>query len=446
MINYYPSHKHIRNNYRKIGGQHAGIVESQLLLCNTQPAAPKLAICANQMPHYEQILVSENAKINYHLSGYGVHREEALVKLYGESVERYALLAASVMWQDKVVYHSYNEMVSMEENVMPWEYIKIFSDEDYAALSEKTNICNITPDDVIGWLGCSSLLKPGKTVFIPMQCLFIGYHVGEEFGEKIFVPSFSKGSAAHVNIHKALASAIMEAVEADAFMLSWYTNAKGRKVEADDIDLIKITDEILGNTPYELSFYDFSQQGLPGHVIAAQLTNTKGKAPYILMGCSASLDPVRAAYRAMAEASTIHYLAANGPMMSPVDFLGSDGQNFLNLDSNVAYWAMGDDGEKKAEILKTIYEGEINIGSMAAEGTGNDEADLKHMISRLSEISEYAVYMDITPPEIIGSGLKVMRVFIPELVQLSYPGFPYSQHPRVLANGGITNAFPHPMP
>ena len=41
---------------------------------------------------------------------------------------------------------------------------------------------------------------------------------------------------------------------------------------------------------------------------------------------------------------------------------------------------------------------------------------------------------------------KVMRVFIPELVQLSYPGFPYSRHPRVLEFGGITNAFPHPMP
>ena len=68
------------------------------------------------------------------------------------------------------------------------------------------------------------------------------------------------------------------------------------------------------------------------------------------------------------------------------------------------------------------------------------------MLSRLKKISKYAVYLDITPPEVIGTGLQVMRVFIPELVQLSYPGFPYSRHPRVLEFGGITNAFPHPMP
>ena len=197
MIDYYPSHVHIRNNYRRIGGQHGGIVESQLLLCNNQVATPKLAICANQMPHYEQILVSDKARINYHLSGYGIYREEAMVKLYGESVERYALLAASRMWQDKVIYHSYNEMAE-DHDMVPWEYIRIFSGEDYKELSKKTNIRDITRDDVIGWVECPSLLEAGKTHFIPMQCLFIGYHVREDLGEKIFVPSFSKGSAAHI--------------------------------------------------------------------------------------------------------------------------------------------------------------------------------------------------------------------------------------------------------
>ncbi len=445
MINYYPSHIHIKNNYRRIGGQHAGIVESQLLLCNVQPAAPELAICANQMPHYEQMLVSDEAKINYHLSGYGIHREEALVKLYGESVERYALLAASCMWQDKVVYHTYNEMASMHD-VMPWEYIRIFSDEDYRQLGEKTNIRDITKDDVIGWLECPSLTRPGETTYIPVQCLFIGYHVREDLGEKIFVPSFSKGSAAHVNIYKALESAILEAVEADAFMLNWYTDVKGRKVEADDLELLKIREEILGKTPYDLTLYDFSMDNLPGSVIAAQLTNRKGKAPYILMGCSANLDPVRAAYRALAEAATIHYLAANGPMMSPVDFLGSDGDSFLNLDSNVAYWTKAEDQRHKSDVLETVWEGTANLSSLKNEKKGSDEENLKHIIGKLAKISKYSAYIDITPPEVSDMGLKVMRVFIPELVQLSYPGFPYSRHPRVLQSGGITNAFPHPMP
>ena len=445
MIDYYPSHVHIRNNYRRIGGQHGGIVESQLLLCNNQVATPKLAICANQMPHYEQILVSDKARINYHLSGYGIYREEAMVKLYGESVERYALLAASRMWQDKVIYHSYNEMAE-NHDMVPWEYIRIFSDEDYRELSKKTNIRDITRDDVIGWVECPSLLEAGKTHFIPMQCLFIGYHVREDLGEKIFVPSFSKGSAAHINIYKALESAIMEAVEADAFMLNWYTDAKSRKLVNDDLDFMKLADRILGGTVYDMQLYDFSMEGLPGSVIAAQLTNRKGKAPYILMGCSANLDPVRAAYRALSEAATIHYLAANGPMMNPVDYLGSDEESFLNLDSNVAYWTKAKDQEKKSRLIESIYEGTDSLSSLRKESTGSDRENIEHMIRMLKNVSKYAVYLDITPPEIISMGLKVMRVFIPELVQLSYPGFPYSRHPRALEFGGITNDFPHPMP
>ena len=60
---------------------------------------------------------------------YGIYREEALTKLYGESVERTLVLAASEMWQDKVIYHTYNEMAQMYD-MLPWKYIKIFSDED----------------------------------------------------------------------------------------------------------------------------------------------------------------------------------------------------------------------------------------------------------------------------------------------------------------------------
>lgn len=445
MLDYYPSHTHIKNDYRRIGGQHAGIVESQILLCNTQLTAPKLSICANQMPHYEQILVSEKAKINYHLSGYGVYREESLVKLYGESIERYALLVAVCMWADKAVYHSYNEM-SEKYDMLPWEYIKIFTDEDYGELSQKTNIRNVTKDDVIGWLECPSLLEAGKKYFMPIQCLFIGYKIREDLGEKLFVPSFSKGSAAHVNAFKALESAIMEAVEADAFMLKWYTDEKAKKVNFDHMEFIEIVNKILSDTPYELTLYDMSMDNLPGYTLAAQLLNKDGKSPYALMGCSANLDPIRAAYRATAEAATIHYLAANGPMMSPVDFLSCDKDNFLNLDSNVAYWTKAQDQQQKRAILDKLYDKVANLSTYENLNKHGEEKNLEYMIGKLRNVSKYAVYLDITPPEVIGKGIKVMRVFIPELVQLSYPGFPYSAHPRVIEAGGITNDFPHPMP
>ncbi len=133
-------------------------------------------------------------------------------------------------------------------------------------------------------------------------------------------------------------------------------------------------------------------------------------------------------------------------MMSPTDFLYNGKDDFLNLDSNVAYWTKAENQETKERILNEMWEGTVNMSTFSNLNTGNDMKNLEYLIGKLSKISKYAVYLDITPPEVINKGLKVMRVFIPELVQLSYPGFPYTQHPRVLENGGISVDFPHPMP
>ncbi len=447
-VKYYPSHIHVMNNQRHVAGQHAGIVESQLLLCNEQVSAPHLHICASQMPSYEKLLITENANINYHLSGYGLYREESFVKLYGEGIERYALLVAANIWKDRAIYMSHIDMTNKygEDRVLPWKYIEIFSPSDYEGISKSTSIQRITQDTVVGWLECPSLFDKDTTIFIPMQFLFLGYMIREDLGEKMFMPSFSKGSAAHVNTNLALSSAILEAIEADAFMLNWYTDRKAKIIEYDDIDFIKMVDRILGDTPYDLTLYDFSMDHVPGYVVGAQLVNRNDRSPYVLMGCSANVDIKKAAYRALTEAATIHYLAANGPMMSPIDFLGIGDEKFLNLDSNVAYWTKAEDQEKKKEILNRLAD-EKRIMSAYPEPASDDSTERLHdLIGSLAGISKYAVFMDITPPEVINTGIKVQRVFIPELVQLSYPGFPYSAHPRVLEYGGITNAFPHPMP
>lgn len=40
--------------------------------------------------------------------------------------------------------------------------------------------------------------------------------------------------------------------------------------------------------------------------------------------------------------------------------------------------------------------------------------------------------------------MHVMRVFIPELMQMSFPGFPYKLHPRY--EGLNLETYPHALP
>ncbi|MGC4020284.1 MAG: YcaO-like family protein [Muricomes sp.] len=448
MLDFYPSYVQCVNKFRRISGQHTGITESQLLFCNRRPYTPNLHVCANQMPSYEKILISDKATISYHLSGYGIYREEAMIRVYGESIERYGLLVTPSMIQDKVIYRSYNALKNeCPDEVIEWENIKIFSDEDYEKLEPITNIRNVTKDSTVGWLKCDSIFDSKQGYYLPAQALFVGYKPNAQLNEFMFIPGFSKGSACHVSHYKALTSAIMETVEADAFMINWYTDHKAKEIIIDDLDLLQIANQIIGKTNYDIKVLDFTMEDMPGYAVGVVLQNREKKEPYIIMGCSASLNPKEAVYRALTEAATIDYLASNGPMMRPKDYLCSyETRNFLDLDSNVSYWSSTIDCDKRVKVIENLYSEKRLLSSYRNLSTGDDGEDLKYVIQTIQKKVKYGIYMDITPIEAAREGVKVMRVFFPELVQLSFPGYPYKNHKRLLEYGGVTNVLPHPLP
>jgi hypothetical protein len=61
-------------------------------------------------------------------------------------------------------------------------------------------------------------------------------------------------------------------------------------------------------------------------------------------------------------------------------------------------------------------------------------------------VSQWATYLDITPPELADTDWKVVRVLIPELLSMCLPGLPPKAHPRMAQYGGVTNEYPHPLP
>jgi thiazole/oxazole-forming peptide maturase SagD family component len=448
MLEYYPSHVHCINQFRRISSQHGGITESQLLFCNRRPYTPNLHVCANQMPEYEKILISDEASISYHISGYGLFREEAMVRVYGESIERYGLLVTPSVIQDKVIYKTYNQLKKEHpDEIIPWEYIKIFSEDDYKMLEPITNIKSISQDNMIGWLKCPSIFDSKQSYYIPAQCLFVGYKPNKEVCEEMFVPGFSKGSACHTSEYKALISAIMESIESDAFMINWYTNYKAKEIIVDDVDLLKMINTIIGSTNYELKILDMSIEDMPGYAIGVILKNKKKQEPFIIMGCSASLNLKEAVYRALTEASTIDYLASNGPMMRPRDYLGSHKDKvYLDLDSNVSYWSSLTDYDIKSRVINELASEKRLFSSYDNKKVDDDKNNLRKILMKMKSHLTYGIYLDITPIEIAREGVKVMRVFFPEMVQLSFPGYPYKNHKRLLQYGGVSNELPHPLP
>ncbi|MEI0843716.1 YcaO-like family protein [Brachyspira pilosicoli] len=446
MIKYYPSHKNVLNKYNSLCGHQTGIMDSIIVMQANSVIAQNINTCTSMLPDYHKILLGDNAEVNYHLSGYGIYRDEAIIRLLGEGVERYALFTANLYFEEKLKYASYNQLKEKyPNNVIPFEYVKIYSDEDCNKLNSIGILENITEDDILSWVLLPSLFDKEKEYYIPAQNFFLSHIIRKDKNEKVFIGGFSKGSASHKNIKLALKSAITEIIECDACMIKWYTESKVKEVVIDDDVLNETISTILRDIDYKIRVFDYTVDKKLGYVFTVMLINKSEKSPYIVVGASSGLNPKKVIYRAFMEALAILTLNINGPLSMPADYLETKYQKtYLNLDSNVNYWASLDDKDKKLKFINSKVTEKIELRKYK---NLEENTDLEYLFNGLYNISKYAVYLDITPTEIADKDLHVMRVYVPELVQMSMPAFPYSKHPRIIKNGGISNnEFPHPLP
>jgi len=448
---FYPYGSHLLENVlQPICSEHGGITQSLLMSPIRYSDQLDIKSVMAQMPGYHRVLLGPHLDLQYHLSGYGTFYEEALIRLVGEAIERYSLLMAARTMADQIEYASYTE-ISKTGRVVPFEYLRPYSDADYEKLSQGQyrGYRRLETGDVVGWLKCPSLFNPGSEIWVPAQMLFVGYKLNRERGEVAFCPGFSTGTASHLSFEKALQNAILEFIEIDALMLQWYTDLTAPQVTVDNLTVSALVPKLLAaRSQYELLALDLRVlKNVDAHVFGSILINKENERPFIMLGAQGNLDPVRALYRGLMEAIAISFLGIYGPLYMPKAYLAkSDDANFTDLDRNVSFFASPENAAEKRNVIQKLIGGRKVLSGMKSYDTGDTGADTARLIRQLSSVSEYGVYLDVTPPETCSRGWKVMRVFFPELVSMCVPGVPCSQHPRIKAHGGISNPYPHPLP
>jgi thiazole/oxazole-forming peptide maturase SagD family component len=447
----YPYSTYLTEDVLKpICSEHGGIVRS--LLVSPVKYSEDLAIksVVAQMPAYHKVLLNPKLNMQYHLSGYGTYYEEALIRLAGEAIERYSLMVAQYTLSDHIRYASH-EQISREGRVVPFEYLRLYSDADYDKLNsgQYHGLQPLTPSDTVGWVKCPSLFTPGSEIWVPAQMLFVGYRMSREHNEVAFCPGFSTGTAAHTSIAKALQNALLEFVEIDALMLHWYTDLKAPEVAIDDLTVARLVPKLFAaDSGYDVLALDLRVlEGVDAHVFGSVLLNKKEDRPFIVFGAQGHLDPVRGFYRGLMEAIAIAFLGIYGPLYLPAEYLvPTTGSGYTDLDKNVAFFASPEGAEEKRGVIRNLIQGRKALSGMKSHATKNTAGDTARLVRQLSSVSEYGVYLDVTPPETRGRGWKVLRVFLPELVTMCVPGVPYRNHPRLKRYGGVVNDYPHPLP
>ncbi len=450
-LTHYPPMPHQLRRYHHLGGNQAGILPGYLVPVVDVPGEPLMRAMTATMPAYHRIIMDDpRMEMQYHLAGYGLYNEEALVKLMGESVERYAAMAAIRLFTDEFRYATRRELAA-EEPCLPLEYLGIFTPEQQATLASRIHrYCDRPPteDDVISWVRCPSLVRPGEYVWVPTQLFFLGFTRNPEHNDLMFTPSFSTGTAAHISLENALRNALIEAIQIDAFILNWYTDTPAPEVVVDDPDLQRQY-ELMGLGPdseYQPRISYLTRPELPMPTLGVFLERKAEALPQLSFGVQGDGDPKYALLRGTLESAAILSLGIHTAIFDTTTvYAGVNTSPYLDLDTNVMYYASPQDAERKREVVDQRFQGSVKLSEIPRLGTGDDDV-LPELIRMVAGVSEWACYLDITPPELADTEWKVMRVLIPELLSMCLPGLPAKAHPRMKQYGGVTNELPHPLP
>nr|MDT0656839.1 YcaO-like family protein [Micromonospora sp. DSM 115978] len=451
MISHYPPMTHLLRRYRHLGGNQGGIMPGFFVSVADIPGEPELRAMTATMPHYHRLVMDDpHMQVQYHLSGYGLYNEEALVKLMGESVERYAAMAAIRLFDDDFRYASRREL-SREGACLPLEYLGILDPDQQRELGSRLHRYADRPpteDDVIAWVRCPSLVRPGEWVWVPAQLFFLGFTRHTEHADLLFTPSFSTGTAAHVSLENALRNALIEAVQIDAFILNWYTATPGAAVLLDDEDLVRVFDELrLGaGSDYRMRGIHLTRPELPLPTIGVFLERHTDELPLISFGVQGDGDPRYAMLRGAMESAAILSLGMYSAIFdTPSVWAAVNSSPYLDLDTNVLRYASPQDAAGKRALVDSRFDGSVKLSELPRLGDG-DADTLPELIRMVAGVSEWASYLDITPPELADTPWKVVRVLIPELLSMCLPGLPPKAHPRMAEYGGVVNEHPHPLP
>ncbi|GGM78486.1 YcaO-like family protein [Dactylosporangium sucinum] len=446
---HYPSMTRLMRRYRHLGGNQTGILPGYFFNVAEIPGEPWLRSMTATMPHYHRLIMNDPLKdVQYHLSGYSLYHEDAMIRMMGEAVERYAGMVAVRLFDQEFRYATFREL-SREGECLPLEYLGMFSPEqqrDIGRLLHGYADRPPTEDDVIAWVRCPALTRPGEDLWVPAQMFFGGYTPSATHGDLLFTPSFSTGTAAHVSLENALRNALIEIVQLDSFILNWYTPNPCPQVVIDDDDVLRVLDTMrLGpDSDYRVKATYLTRPDLPLPTIAVVLDRKTDALPILSYGMQGDADPQRALLRAAMESAAILVLPTFSGIFDPTGVhAAANATHYLDLDSNVLFYASPPDADRKRAIFADRSSGSVKLSEIAPL---SGSSTLESLIAMVAGVSRWATYLDVTPPELADTDWKVVRVLIPELLSMCLPGMPPKAHPRMVAHGGVTNDYPHPVP
>jgi len=314
-----------------------------------------------------------------------------------------------------VVYDCYQ---NLKDKALHPELVGVHEEEQYHRHGFPFE--KFDPDRPMNWVWGYSFLQE-RPILVPELLAY--YSLGHD--SRGFVYETSNGCALGGSLEEAIFYGIMEVVERDSFLMTWYAKLSLPRIDpysAEDEELALMIDRMRAVGGYDLYLYNATMEhGIPSIVALAK--NRKQKGLNLICAAGAHLDPVRAVKTA------VHELA--GMMMTLDEKFEAHKDEYVRmlLDSSLVQ-QMDDHGmlyglpeaEERLHFLlnnnspiKTFNE-EFKWKSVHDDLTN----DLKDILQALRNKNLDVIVIDQTTPEIKRNGLHCVKVLIPGMLPMTF--------------------------
>jgi ribosomal protein S12 methylthiotransferase accessory factor len=275
------------------------------------------------------------------------------------------------------------------------------------------------PDEPTDWVWGYSFLTE-RPLLVPETLAFYGAGCGRGF-----VYETSNGCALGGSLEEAVFYGILEVVERDSFLMTWYAQLPLPRLDpysSGDQELTLMLDRLKAVAGYEvLLFHSTMEHGIPSVWSAAK--STTGKGLHLICAAGAHPDPVRAVK------SSVHELA--GMLLTQNEKFEKNRDEYRRmLDDPFEVRQMEDHSmlyglPEAASRFHFLFQKDRPLRSFEEQFARpawrlDLTDDLKTLLTALRQVGLEVIVVDQTTPEILRNGLHCVKVIIPGTLPMTF--------------------------
>ena len=376
-------------------------------------------------------------------AGSSYNKDVAITACVGEAIERYSLMQTPLKSLKRDTFSGLGDQA-----IDPKKFVAFDIRQSFVKKEERFQISN---NNKFYWVKASSWFDKNE-VYIPAQLVYL--YNPNDYGEKIIQFPLSTGAAAGSNTTQALYRAICEAIERDAFLINYLNKLQGQPLLQAKGGVLNEIIEKINRYKLSVSLIKFYSDA-PINCVGSIIIDKTSFLPKVVLGMSADADLERAAISATMEACRIRGIVRDWLQegLSSISKKTIDSFEYRNK-KRAFIWS------RKESLIKIqfLLSGNPQFIKNIGVNQKTPEQSLSKILDWLNKMNYHLYVVDITAPRIRNTGIKVLKVIIPELVPLylneEYPYLGVKRlydMPKFLnilkrsKNMSSLNKFPHPF-